>query len=496
MKCELANTLATLGLVGLAAVVSPCAVAEDDAAWYVGGNIGKSRASFDDARIRNGLLGAGFATTSISDNDRDTGFKVFGGYQFNRYFALEGGYFSLGKFSSTATTVPSGTLRGEIKVTGFNLDAVGMLPMTEEFYAFARAGVIDADAKDNFTGTGAVTVLNSSPSKRAVSYKAGLGLGYDFVRAFGLRLEVERYRVDDAVGNKGDIDLLSVGFVYRFGTEAAAVIPAPAAAAIVAPPPAAAPVVIVVPVEPATQTQRYCSILDVQFEINKNTVQRESEEKIDKVAIFMRKYPNTTAVIEGHTDEVGTTADNVALSQRRADSVVSYLADHGGIARSRLKAVGYGESRPIADNRTEEGKRLNRRVDAIIACATDIEGLTPSPVRITMAMEMEFEVNRSEVRPQYTEELRKVANFMKANPTVTATVEGHASNHSGSPEQAMQISKRRAESVVDALSTQFGVARSRLNASGFGETRRFAYNTSAEGQQENRRVNIILVFPK
>jgi len=496
MKCELANTLATLGLVGLAAVVSPCAVAEDDAAWYVGGNIGKSRASFDDARIRNGLLGAGFTTTSISDNDRDTGFKVFGGYQFNRYFALEGGYFSLGKFNFTATTVPAGTLQGEIKVTGFNLDLVGMLPMTEEFYGFARAGVIDADAKDNFTGTGAVTVLNPSPSKRAVGYKAGLGLGYDFVRAFGLRLEVERYRIDDAVGNKGDIDLLSAGFVYRFGTTTAAVMPAPAAAVIVAPPPAAAPVVIVVPVEPATQTQRYCSILDVQFDINKNTVQRESEEKIDKVAIFMRKYPNTTAVIEGHTDEVGTTADNIALSQRRADSVVSYLADHGGIARSRLRAVGYGESRPIADNRTEEGKRLNRRVDAIIACATDIEGLTPSPVRITMAMEMEFEVNRAEVRPQYTEELRKVANFMKANPSVTAIVEGHASNQSGTAEQAMQISKRRAESVVDALSTQFGIARSRLTASGFGETRRFAYNTSAEGQQENRRVNIILVFPK
>jgi OOP family OmpA-OmpF porin len=59
----------------------------------------------------------------------------------------------------------------------------------------------------------------------------------------------------------------------------------------------------------------------------------------------------------------------------------------------------------------------------------------------------------------------------------------------------MQLSQRRAENVVDALVNQFGVERRRLSAAGFGETRRFAYNTSVEGQQENRRVNIILDFP-
>ena len=111
-----------------------------------------------------------------------------------------------------------------------------------------------------------------------------------------------------------------------------------------------------------------------------------------------------------------------------------------------------------------------------------------------MAMDMEFDTNRAEVRPQYRDELRKVANFMKANPRVVATVEGHTSNQSGTVAQAMQLSQRRAENVVQAM-TQFGVDRSRLFAAGFGGTRRFAYNTSVEGQQENRRVNIILDFP-
>jgi len=182
------------------------------------------------------------------------------------------------------------------------------------------------------------------------------------------------------------------------------------------------------------------------------------------------------------------------LSQSRAEGAVSYLATNG-IDRSRLRAVGYGETRPIADNSTEVGKRLNRRINAIIACATDIAGIAPIPTRTTMAMDMEFDTNSANIRQQDREELSKVANFLKANPRVTATVEGHTSNQQGtSPAQAMQLSQRRAESVVNAL-VNFGVDRTRLSAAGFGDTRRFAYNTSAEGQQENRRVNIILDFP-
>jgi OOP family OmpA-OmpF porin len=108
---------------------------------------------------------------------------------------------------------------------------------------------------------------------------------------------------------------------------------------------------------------------------------------------------------------------------------------------------------------------------------------------------MEFDTNRAELRPQYREELRKVVNFMKANPRVTATVEGHTSNQGGTAAQSMQLSQQRAESVVSAMA-DMGVERKRLHAAGFGQTRRFAYNTSVEGRQENRRVNIILDFPK
>lgn len=508
-----AKAFGAVCLVGLAAMNSQPAVAADSG-WYGGLGIGQSRARIDDAQINAELQGLGLATTSMTDDDRDVGYKVFGGLKINKNLAFEAGYFNLGEFGFTATTSPTGTLTGNTKLSGFNLDVLGILPLAGKFSAFGRIGAQYAQAKDAYAGTGAVVVTNPNPRKRATNYKAGLGIQYDFTDTVGLRGEWERYRINDAVGNHGNIDMLSVGLVIMFGGGK----PAPAPQTAITPPPppppppaaaapapepvpepapapvaAAAPELVVVPVP--VRTRQYCSILDIQFEINRNAIEREYRDKIDKVGDFMKKYPDTTAVIEGHTDEVGTSEDNMKLSQQRAESVVSYLVDHSGIARSRLKAVGYGETRPIADNRTQEGKRLNRRIGAVIACATDIEGLQPIPGRITMAMEMEFDTNRAEVKSRYHEQIRKVAIFMSANPAVTATVEGHTSNQQGTAEQAMQLSRRRAENVVNYLAIHFGIARSRLTAAGFGQTRRFAYNTSAEGRQENRRVNIILNYP-
>jgi OOP family OmpA-OmpF porin len=481
--------LSALGLAGFAAVNAPLALAADSG-WYGGLSGGLTTAKVNEDRIRGGLSGV----TSIDKDESGFGLKLFGGYKINRNFAVEAGYFNLGEFGYTAHTA-TGSQTGSAKYQGLNLDAVGMLPLTQKFSALGRFGLTYTQAKGSFSGVG---VSDPSPSKTEANYKVGLGAQYDLTDSLGLRAEVERYRVTDAIGNDGSAHMFSLGLVYYFGggDKAAPKAASPQPVAAAAPARAApAPVLVIVPV--VAKTQQYCSILVVQFDINGTTVQRDAEEKTEKVAIFMRKYPDTTAVIEGHSDEVGTSAANMKLSQTRADNVVNYL-EKRGIARSRLKAVGYGETRPIADNSTEIGKRLNRRIDAVIACATDIEGIVPAPTRVTMAMEMEFETNSAVIRPQYRDELRKVANFIKSRPGVTATVEGHTSNLQGSQgqAQAQELSQRRAQSVVDAMVKDFGVDRTRLFAQGFGETRRFAYNTSAEGQQENRRVNIILDFPK
>jgi len=491
------RTTGTIGLAVLAAFASTAAVAADSG-WYGGLSIGTAKAEIEDERITNGL--APRVVTSIIDDSSSTGWKLLVGKQFSRNFAVEAGYFNLGEFGYTASML-GGSENAHLKLQGLNLDAVGTLPITEKFAALARLGLTYTESKATFSTDGAIQPAATSAKEKEANFKVGLGLQYAFTPALGLRGEWERYRVNDAVGNEGDVDFFSIGLIYRFGVAEKpapkAETPPPAAVAPVAAAPVAQPapkpVLVIVPV--VAKTEQYCSILDIQFEINQKTVQREAEEKIDKVGIFMRKYPNTTAVIEGHSDEVGSAAANMKLSEQRAAGVVTYLVDRGNIARNRLKSVGYGETRPIADNSTEAGKRLNRRINAIIACATDIEGIAPIPARITMAMEMEFDINRAEVRPQYREELRKVANFMKANPQVTATVEGHTSNHQGAAVQGVELSQRRAQSVVNTMVNEFGIQRSRLSAAGFGQSRRFAYNTSLEGQKENRRVNIILDFP-
>ena len=99
-----ARASGTLGLVAFAAIAGPFAMAEHTG-WYVGGSGGQSRATIDDVRITNSLTVGGFNSITITDYDRPTGYKVFGGYQFNKNFALEGGYFDLGPFGFVARTV-------------------------------------------------------------------------------------------------------------------------------------------------------------------------------------------------------------------------------------------------------------------------------------------------------------------------------------------------------------------------------------------------------
>jgi len=318
-----------------------------------------------------------------------------------------------------------------------------------------------------------------------------------------MRLETERYRINDAVGNKGDIDLVSLGLVVRFGRQAApgsqgaaGAAPVPSAAAQELPPAAApaAPVLVIVPVPAATQ--EYCTILDIQFNIEKDDIQPVDKEKLAVLGAFLARYPATTAVIEGHADNVGSAEFNLALSRHRAESVVAYLVGDLHIDRSRLSAVGYGNTRPVADNLTEAGRRANRRVDAVVPCVTDVEGLAVAPARLTMALYIDFDQNRAGIKPEYDPELGKVARLLKANPAITATVEGHTGNLQATPALAMTISRQRAQNVVDYLVDNLGIERSRLTAEGFGDHRRFAYNTSAEGEQENRRVNIIFHYPE
>ncbi|MFI5295783.1 MAG: OmpA family protein [Thermodesulfovibrionales bacterium] len=242
--------------------------------------------------------------------------------------------------------------------------------------------------------------------------------------------------------------------------------------------------------EPTLGLYKYCVTLHLDFDIDKADIKPQFHDDIAKVGDFMKKYPTTTATIEGHTDNIASAEYNMALSQRRAESVVNYLADKFGIERSRLRAKGYGLTRPIADNSTDEGKQKNRRIEAIIDCTFDVKEVKP-PDRLCISLQMEFDSGKADIKPQYHNEIAKVGDFMKKYPTTTATIEGHTDNIGGY-ENNMRLSQQRAESVVDYVVKNFGIDRSRLRAKGYGSTRRIAYNNTPEGRQKNRRINAIV----
>jgi OmpA-OmpF porin, OOP family len=365
-KMKFARTSGTLGLAVLAAIASQNAMA-DDSGWYVGANVGQSAAKIDDPRITNGLLGQGFATTSISDRDRDTGFKLFGGYQMNRYFGLEGGYFDLGKFGFTANTLPVGTLDGNIRIQGLNLDLVGTVPLTEKFSAFGRAGFIYEESRDNFTGTGAVNVLNPNPGKNQGNYKYGLGLRYAVNSSLGLRLEAERYRIDDAVGNKGDIDLFSLGLDYRFGgkTPARALRAAPPEPVAAAPAPKVATAMPPPPPPPPPAPMKVSFAADSLFDFDKDIIKPEGKAAIDTFVRDLRGVKFDVITVTGHTDRIGSDEYNMKLSTRRAEAVKSYLIESGGIPSGKIAASGKDGANPVTKPGECKGAKKTAK---LIAC--------------------------------------------------------------------------------------------------------------------------------
>ena len=107
---------------------------------------------------------------------------------------------------------------------------------------------------------------------------------------------------------------------------------------------------------------------DVLFATGSARLERGSEKRLDKLVAFLNRYPQHTAVIEGHTDSIGNEAYNMALSKRRAEEVRRYLLNQG-IAVERVSAVGRGKSEPVASNQDASGRQQNRRVEVILQSA-------------------------------------------------------------------------------------------------------------------------------
>lgn len=101
------------------------------------------------------------------------------------------------------------------------------------------------------------------------------------------------------------------------------------------------------------------------FETASAILSTSAETLLDRAIKILKANPDTVVSVEGHTDSQGKGANNMKLSQARAQAVVDYLIS-GGVDASRLKAIGYGETRPIADNTTAKGRAQNRRIEFVV----------------------------------------------------------------------------------------------------------------------------------
>ena len=180
---------------------------------------------------------------------------------------------------------------------------------------------------------------------KSIQLVAGLGLGTMLNDNVQFRADVRGMLGHDEDGE--DIGM-QLSLNHMFGKESA-----PALAPVAAPEP-----VVVEEPEVRTITIR----LNVEFEFNKDTVLAVYGDQLEAIAAAMSTYEDIELVLEGHTDSRGSDDYNADLSDRRAKAVKAKLAADYGIAASRISAIGYGESRPIDSNDTDDGRARNRRV--------------------------------------------------------------------------------------------------------------------------------------
>ncbi|MDM8569643.1 OmpA family protein [Thiotrichales bacterium HSG1] len=295
------------------------------------------------------------------------------GYQINKNFALELNYSGIDSEVDDLATDLDGKLRNpgdDVTTDLIRLDGIYNLDLSSPWSPYLAVG---------YTRLNQDPAFNSSEEEDMMDL--GLGIKRSITPSLSLKADVRAYHNFD----NEDTDYgLQLGVAYLFG-------------ATPPPPPEPEPVKVVDPVDPCSLDDDQdgvnncddmcsgtpigskiettgCRLLDVPekihlkilFDFDKAIVKQEYFPEIKRVVDFMQKYPSTKTEIQGHTDSTGNDAYNLDLSQRRTDAVFEVLVNEFGVDSSRLNPVGYGESQPIADNGTREGRQMNRRVIAHI----------------------------------------------------------------------------------------------------------------------------------
>lgn len=306
------------------------------------------------------------------------GVHTEGNLDLDRNYANAGLSLGFNQFDSFIDQVELGFLRSTEDVNykdGSNEDTgitrvftnlVKEYSLTDDFslYTLVGAGVeiFDNEANNNEDG---------------IFGNYGAGLKYKLADQFALKFDV-RHLIE---ADHGDNNLLyTLGFAVPFGevAKAAPVVEKPAP--VETPAPVAAPKDtdgdgVIDNLDECPDTMKGAKVdtvgcmtlinLNINFDTDKSVIKDSYNSRIAEFAKMMKANPKLKASIEAHTDSVGSNAYNQKLSERRAASTVKALTDLG-VDSTKIKAVGFGETRPVASNETVEGRAENRRVEAVM----------------------------------------------------------------------------------------------------------------------------------
>jgi OmpA-OmpF porin, OOP family len=192
-----------------------------NAHWYAGVTGGTTKSKLNADGLNTQFLDFGFTTSTTQTDGRDSASRFFGGYQFNRYLALETGYADLGEVRFGATVTPAGTLEKRIKTSGFDVSAVALYPVTDKLNVFARAGAFMSERKTQLLATGSIELLNgviTDSKERQSKTTLGGGLTYRVTNNIALRAEYAQIRKfnDELLEGTQNIETFALGLVYHF----------------------------------------------------------------------------------------------------------------------------------------------------------------------------------------------------------------------------------------------------------------------------------------
>lgn len=195
---NIARNVIAATLVASAMGSSP--VLAQDAGFYLGGSLGQSKSN----ETCDGF--------PVACDDKDTAWRIFGGYQFNRYISAELGYADLGTPASASGTVSGVAVVANTEVTAWDLVAVGSYPIGR-FSIYGKLGLYRAETETS--GSVAGIPLTGSDTNTDITF--GAGAGFDITRNLRIRGEWQRYQnVGGDSGGEDDVDVFSVGLLWRF----------------------------------------------------------------------------------------------------------------------------------------------------------------------------------------------------------------------------------------------------------------------------------------